>query len=119
MKKIMLNLAGIGLAGLLAFGCTCPVKAPEEAAKPEWQDSITKLENELNGLKSEVEALKTQVNQLKVDVTTANEAAERAVTASQKAIESANRAEEAAQRIKKIRNAKTLFKIGGVFEYSP
>lgn len=108
MRKRLAKGLGILVAGVLAFGCTCPVEVPEKkvetppAPKVECPECVKKVEDELKALKLQVESLKSQIENLKVETAEAKQAAQKAVEAANKAEDAAQRAEAAAKKCERI-----------------
>lgn len=108
MKKRWVKFLGIVSAGLLAFGCSCPIEAPEKAVAqpapqpPACPECVKKVEDELKALKLQVESLKSQVDNLKVDTAEAKQASQKAIEAANKAEEAAQKAEAAAKKCERI-----------------
>lgn len=108
MKVKSVKVLALISAGILAFGCTCPVEVPErkvEASPPskvECPECVKKVEDELKALKLQVESLKAQVDNLKVEASEAKQAAQKAVEAANKAEDAAQRAEAAAKKCERI-----------------
>lgn len=108
MKVRIVKVLALISAGILAFGCICPVEVPEKkveappSPRVECPECVKKVEDELKALKLQVESLKAQVDKLKVEASEAKQAAQKAIEAANKAEDAAQRAEAAAKKCERI-----------------